>query len=45
MLDKAKEYIYQDKKIYYYMGAFELYNPQVTRFDNWKKRLQKLNKN
>lgn len=42
MVDKAQEYISQDKKIYYYLGAFELYNPQVTRLNKWNERLQKI---
>ena len=42
MIDKAQEYISQDKKIYYYLGAFELYNPQVTRLNKWNERLQKI---
>ena len=28
MIDKAQEYIANDKKIFYYLGVFELYNPQ-----------------
>jgi tetratricopeptide (TPR) repeat protein len=43
MVDKAKEYISQDKKIFYYLGAFELYNPQATRLKKWSERLRKLN--
>ncbi len=42
MVDKAQEYISQDKKIFYYMGAFELYNPQVTRLNKWNERLNKI---
>lgn len=42
MVDKAQEYISHDKKIYYYLGAFELYNPQVTRLKKWTERLQKI---
>ncbi|WP_165732712.1 hypothetical protein [Polaribacter sp. 20A6] len=41
MEDKAQEYISQNKKIYYYLGIFELYNPQVTRLNKWKERLKK----
>jgi tetratricopeptide (TPR) repeat protein len=44
MTDKALEYINQDKKIFYYGGAFELYNPQTSRLTKWKKRLGKFNK-
>jgi len=39
---KALEYINSDKKIFYFGGAFELYNPQKTRIDKWNKRLNKL---
>jgi len=42
MVNKAQEYISQDKKIFYYMGAFELYNPQVTRLNKWNERLNKI---
>jgi tetratricopeptide (TPR) repeat protein len=42
MVDKAQEYISKDKKIYYYFGAFELYNPQATRLNKWYERLQKI---
>jgi len=35
MSDKAQECISQGKKIYYYLGAFELYNPQTTRLKKW----------
>lgn len=42
MIDKVQEYISQDKKIYYYLGAFELYNPQVTRLSKWNEKLQKI---
>lgn len=42
MVDKAQEYISQDKKIYYYLGAFELYNPQANRLNKWNERLRKL---
>ena len=44
MKKKALEYINQDKKIFYYGGAYELYNPQVNRLKKWNARLQKLNK-
>lgn len=43
MTDKAMEYINDDKKIFYYGGAFELYNPQSTRLKKWSDRLQKIN--
>jgi tetratricopeptide (TPR) repeat protein len=43
MEKKAFEYINQDKKIFYYGGAFELYNPQTSRLKKWNERLQKLN--
>ncbi|MHA6248822.1 hypothetical protein ACXYMU_12845 [Pontibacter sp. CAU 1760] len=42
MIDKAQEYISQNKKIYYYHGAFELYNPHMTRLNKWRKRLEKI---
>lgn len=42
MTDKALEYINSDKKIFYFGGAFELYNPQMTRIEKWQKRLSKL---
>jgi len=42
METKALEYIKQDKKIYYFGGAYELYNPQTKRLEKWSKRLQKL---
>lgn len=42
MMNKAEEYISQDKKIFYYLGAFELYNPQTTRLQKWNLRLNKL---
>lgn len=44
MSDKANEFISQGKKIYYYLGAFELYNPQTTRLKKWHNRLEKLEK-
>lgn len=43
MEKKAFEYINQDKKIFYYGGAFELYNPQTARLKKWNERLRKLN--
>jgi len=43
MKDKAMEYINADKKIFYYGGAFELYNPQKSRIVKWEKRLEKVN--
>jgi len=42
MTSKALEYINSDKKIFYFRGAFELYNPQKTRIEKWNKRLNKL---
>lgn len=42
MEEKAMEYIKQDKKIFYYSGAYELYNPQVNRLKTWGERLKKL---
>jgi len=42
-IEKAMEYINQDKKIFYYGGAFELYNPQTSRLTKWKNRVEKLN--
>jgi tetratricopeptide (TPR) repeat protein len=42
MKTKALEYINQDKKIYYYGGAYELYNPQTNRLKKWDERLKKL---
>jgi tetratricopeptide (TPR) repeat protein len=42
METKALEYINQDKKIFYYGGAFELYNPQTNRLSKWNERLKKL---
>jgi tetratricopeptide (TPR) repeat protein len=42
MTDKAMEYINQGKKIFYYGGAFELYNPQSSRLEKWNKRLEKI---
>lgn len=41
MKEKALEYINQDKKIFYYGGAYELYNPQTTRLKKWNERLSK----
>ncbi|MDR1584052.1 MAG: hypothetical protein LBS55_12510, partial [Prevotellaceae bacterium] len=43
-LDFANEQINNDKKISYYGGAFELYNP-YTIISKWKERLDKLYKN
>lgn len=42
--DIALEYIKNDKKIFYYNGAFELYNPNVKIINDWEKRLAKLSK-
>lgn len=42
MTSKALEFINSDKKIFYFGGAFELYNPQKTRIEKWNKRLKKL---
>lgn len=42
MTDKALEYLNEDKKIYYYGGAFELYNPQTSRLKKWNDRLLKI---
>jgi tetratricopeptide (TPR) repeat protein len=39
---KALEYINQDKKIFYYGGAYELYNPQTSRLKKWTERLKRL---
>lgn len=44
MKEKALEFLNNDKKIFYYMGAFELYNPHVTRLKKWNARLLKFNK-
>jgi hypothetical protein len=41
MMDKALEYITNDKKVFYYGGAFELYNPYPI-IEKWKVRLTKL---
>lgn len=41
MEHKALEYINSNKKIFYYMGAFELYNPYPI-VERWKSRLDKL---
>lgn len=38
---KAMEYINNNKKIFYYGGAFELYNPYPV-IEKWEKRLEKL---
>jgi len=43
MKEKALGYVNQDKKIFYYGGAYELYNPQTSRLKKWNERLQKLN--
>jgi hypothetical protein len=40
-LNFANEYIANDKKIYYYNGAFELYNP-YTIIQKWEQRLIKI---
>ena len=37
---KALEYISADKKIYYFGGAFTLYNPYL-KIEKWKERLEK----
>jgi len=42
MTDKALEYINGDKKIFYYGGAFELFNPQTSRLKKWNDRLLKI---
>lgn len=42
MESKALEYINSGKKIFYYMGLFELYNPYPI-IEKWKKRLNKHN--
>jgi len=42
MTAKALEYINSHKKIFYFGGAFELYNPQKARIEKWNKRLNKL---
>ena len=41
MEEKANEYIQEGKKIFYYGGAFELYNPYPI-VDKWKSKLAKL---
>lgn len=43
MLDKALEYINNDKKVFYYGGVFELYNPYPI-IEKWKARLTNLKK-
>lgn len=43
MKAKALEYINQGKKIFYYGGAFELYNPRTSRLKKWIARAKKLN--
>ena len=40
---KTLEYINAGKKIYYYMGSLELYNPYPV-IEKWKARLEKINK-
>jgi hypothetical protein len=40
-LDFAKERVDNNKKIYYYGGAFELYNP-YTIISKWQERLLKI---
>lgn len=42
MYDKAKLLVEQEKTIYYYSGAFELYNPQISRVKRWTDRLKTL---
>jgi tetratricopeptide (TPR) repeat protein len=42
MKAKALEYINQDKKIFYYGGAYELYNPQTSRLKKWNERAKKI---
>ncbi|MPM67440.1 hypothetical protein SDC9_114362 [bioreactor metagenome] len=37
---KAQSYIDENKKVFYYGGAFELYNPQ-PKIEKWKERLSK----
>ena len=41
MEDKASEYIQNNKKIFYYGGAFELFNPYLI-IDKWKDKFSKL---
>ena len=43
MLHKALEYIESNKKIFYFGGAFELYNPYPI-IEKWTLRLLKMNK-
>jgi tetratricopeptide (TPR) repeat protein len=43
MKAKALEYINEGKKIFYYGGAFELYNPQTSRLKKWAERANKFN--
>lgn len=40
MYDKARLLVEQEKTIYYYSGAFELYNPQASRVKRWTDRLK-----
>ncbi len=42
MYDKAQLMVEQEKTIYYYSGAFELYNPQTSRTKRWTDRLKTL---
>ncbi|MBA7478682.1 hypothetical protein ES707_14110 [subsurface metagenome] len=42
MEDKTADYINEKRKIFYYGGAFELYNP-FPIIKKWEKRLEKLN--
>jgi len=41
MENKAMEYINANKKIQYYRGVFDLYNPYPI-IDNWKQKLAKI---
>lgn len=43
MEQKALDYINANKKIFYFGGAFTLYNPYL-KIEKWKERLDKLNK-
>lgn len=42
MKTKALDYINHNKKIFYYGGAYELYNPQTNRLKKWDERLKNL---
>lgn len=42
MYEKAQLLVEQEKTIYYYSGAFELYNPQTNRVKRWTERLKTL---